>query len=375
MGRPLSIQEVGRLFSLNLPGPRGKAKCPFRQHARKDKTFRIFNARATGQELYKCWSCDPPDNVGDAIGFYAKMFGCDRKEAWKKLRDEGFDVPGLDKEQQRSGQRGTSREEQDRLAYEKMAREAHIIDVKGVRPPKVLPLDLEQWESWRKCNEGALDKFAEQRGLPADFLREHGVVELPGGYVGFTYFDPVTRKPCRVKVRGVNEKKYWVEPRPPKNNPSGAAALGPLYLATELEREGGQKFPLIITEGEIDALSLVYMGFKNVVSLPDGSESAKTVDLSPVYHRYTPWMLSTDLDKPGELSAQQLLKDRAYSGTDLFRVKWVRMVEAAGTEELVGYKDANDALRNGFTREEFLMCLEMAVGRCRFGKPAWRLAG
>jgi hypothetical protein len=373
MGRPLTIAEVGRLFGLSLPGPRGKARCPFVKHQRRDKTFRVFLSRTTSQEIFKCWSCDAPANVGDAIGFYARMANCERKDAWKRLRDEGFDVPGLDKQSSSSsnGQRGTSREEQDRQAYEKMVREKHMIDVKGIQPAKALRLDLEQWEHWRKCNDGALEKFAEQRGLPVEFLREHGMVELPGGYVGFTYFD-AGRRPCRVKVRGVYEKKYWVEPRPPKDNPEGAAALGPLYLANELERPKGNRYPLIITEGEIDALSLVYMGFRNVVSLPDGSESAKTVDLTPVFRRYTPWMLATDLDKPGELSAQQLLKDRADGETDLFRVKWLRMIEGG---ELTGYKDANDALRAGFTREEFLLSLEMAVGNCRWGKPAWQLAG
>jgi hypothetical protein len=83
-------------------------------------------------------------------------------------------------------------------------------------------------------------------------------------------------------------------------------------------------------------------------------------------------MLATDLDKPGELSSQQLLKDRADGETDLFRVRWLRMIDGG---ELTGYKDANDALRAGFTREEFLTSLQMAVGNCRWGKPEWRLAG
>jgi hypothetical protein len=379
-GRPLTIAEVGRLFGLALPEPPGKAKCPFREHrGRKDKTFRVFRSRRTGEPIWKCWSCsdgsDNQEGVGDAIALYARLAGVDRKAAWRRLRDDGFDVPGaqpgLD-----AGRSGT--EERDRQAYASAQREGpHTIPVTGVAPAKIRPIDKARWERWRTFDQGALAKFSKLRGIPEAFLREHGMIELPGGFVGFTYFDPRTGDPCRVKVRGVDKKMYWVEPRPPKRGPDphdGAAPLGPLYLLNELEASQ-EKQPLIVTEGEIDALTLRFVGLLNVVSLPDGNESAKTVDLSLVYHRFTPWMLAFDDDTPGEASCRQILTARAYSGTDIFPVKLRRMIRTAEGDDIVGYKDANDALRAGFTRDDFVACLNMGLGRCKFGARPWRLAG
>ena len=63
--RKLAVAEVGRLLGLELPGPGGKARCPFRDHRRKDKTFRVFKSKRTGDELWKCWSCDSPENIGE----------------------------------------------------------------------------------------------------------------------------------------------------------------------------------------------------------------------------------------------------------------------------------------------------------------------
>src|SRR3990167_2889834 len=100
----LTIHDVGLLFGLNLPAPglgkRSRAKCPFRKHTRRDPTFRVFNSRKTGEEIFKCWSCDPGDpNVGDAVALYAKLAAVDRRTAWRRLLDEGFAVPGAQEEE------------------------------------------------------------------------------------------------------------------------------------------------------------------------------------------------------------------------------------------------------------------------------------
>jgi hypothetical protein len=365
MGRPLTIPEVGRLFGLALPPPKGKAKCPFRKHVRRDKTFRIYFSRLKGEQIWKCWSCDEPDNVGDAIALYARLAGVDRKTAFKRLKDDGFDMPGSSQ----SGQ-SAARDDADREAYKKAQQgSAHGIPTHGVPPPRVLPFNVAQWEKWRAYSAGALAKFAELRGMPEAFLREHGMVEIPGGYVGFTYFDPMTRKPCRVKIRSVERGKWWVEPR---EKDSDASALGPLYLSHTLTKIGGKE-PAILVEGEIDALSLLYAGILNVVSLPDGSESSKTADLRPLAGRYSPWLIATDDDVPGEQSFR-VLEARARL-TPAVRVKWRRLVIDGGTEDLQSFKDANDALRGGFRQADFLNCLDVASAGRFSGRLPWRLAG
>lgn len=67
--------------------------------------------------------------------------------------------------------------------------------------------------------------------------------------------------------------------------------------------------PLVITEGEMDALSLDECGIPNVVSLPNGAESLGCVDLCwdwlQKFSRYYIW---TDSDEPGIKCRDELIK-------------------------------------------------------------------
>jgi hypothetical protein len=360
--KPLTIQDVGSIFGLDLPKPglgrRSRSKCPFKKHARRNQ-FRVWRSRATGQEICFCWSCSDGDTkkkdaVMDSVALYAKLAGVDRVSAWKRLRDDGFSVPGL-KEGEGGG--GSDSEDGDRQAYAKVQKKtAHAIAIEGERPAKVLPLDLARWQRWRdRPNEGVLEAFAKERGMTAAFLRAHGVVEMGGPYVGFTYVNPMTDLPCRVKVRGTKEKKFWVEPRPDKEDTSGARALDVLYMANELELVAPRN-PLILVEGELDALALRYTGILNVISLPDGAGSALTADLSPIHGRFLIWFLATDHDEAGQQATATILSGRSW-GMMVLPVVWKRPLG----DDFEVFKDANAALLGGFRREDFLRCMQVAA--------------
>jgi hypothetical protein len=365
--RELTIREVGALFGLQLPEPdrgqRSRCKCPFRQHKRRDPTFRVFRSRKTGEPLFKCWSCDPGEpNVGDPVTLYARLAAVERKEAWRRLREEGFAVPGLHEEDEEEGR--SSKEGKDRKKYaETQKQTAHVIPVTGSRPSKILPFDMAKWEGYRALREGVLEAFAQKRGMDPEFLRAHGVVEVGGPYVGFTYVNPMTDKPCRIKVRNavplnrhgqLVNKVFWVEPRPPKEDTSGARALDVLYLANELRVV--KRSPVIIVEGELDALALRSTGILNVVSLPDGNESAVSADLTPIHGRFSIWFLATDQDKAGA-QALRVLQARSW-GMMVVPIVWKRL-KADGEFEI--FKDANDALLGGFQRDDFVRCMQVAI--------------
>ena len=353
-GQRLTIAAVGRLLGLKLPRPEEKGSCPFRKHQRQDKTFRVFVSRG-GDEVYKCWSCDPPDNVGDAIGLYERLSGVSRREAWQALGDQGFEVPG----QSERGPNGAP--------YRPPQPERKPLPpLRGTQPERVMPLDLDAWASWKKLDTGLLARFAAMRGLRVETLRQHDVVEMPGGrHVGFTYTDPKSGDPCRVKVRGVEQKQFFVVPKSPKDDPQ-RKALAPLYMGHLLQPLSGQSLkPVIVTEGEVDALTLIEQGFPNVVSLPDGSESVKTSDVSPLWlYGFNVWLLGLDADPAGD-TAYVFLRDRAASArVDAVRLHWKRLVG----DELVVHKDPNDALKAGFTKEDFVRCFDMAT-EARYGSP------
>jgi len=353
-GRSLTVQEVGRMFSLELPSAPGKAKCPFRKHVRQDKTFRVYEARSGSGSLWKCWSCDPPANVGDAVGLYALLSGTTRKEAWNRLRSDGFDVPGGDQYSEPAGQ---SAQDRGRQEYQRTQRDRGP-RVVGVQPERVLALKPETLAAWSGLDDAQVRAYLRSRGFPESFdSRAHDVLAMPRGCMGFVYHDPATLKPCRVKVRALRDKVFWNEPRPDPEQP-GAKALAPLYRASDLILTGALWEIVVVTEGEIDALSLASVGISNVISLPDGSESAATVSIEPLTGMFNLWLIATDRDEPGD-RAYVTLRDRARrEGIYTARVTWARMEDG----DLIYYKDANDALSRGkFTREDFQACLDAAA--------------
>ena len=372
-GKPLTIHDVGALFGLDLPqaghGRRSRSKCPFKKHARRDPTFRVFKSRKTGEELCFCWSCSDGETkkTSDAITLYATLAAVDRKTAWKRLRDDGFAVPGLKEGEGRERGGDSGRENKDREMYAKTQKEtAHIIPVEGIRPAKVLPLDQARWARWRdRPREGVLEEFATKRGMDPEFLRAHGVIEMGGPFVGFTYVNPLTDLPCRVKVRGTKEKRFWVEPRLPAGDTSEARALDVLYLANELSVTS-RRNPVILFEGELDALAVRSTGILNTISLPDGYASAMSADLSPIHGRFSIWFLATVNDKAVQ-QAVGVLRARSW-GMMVIPIVWKR----PKGDDFEVFKDANAALLGGFRRDDFLRCMQVEANE-RSLSVEWRV--
>jgi len=337
-GSILSLWVVGRMFGHTLPELGKRGFCPLRKHKRKDKTFVIFRSKE-GEPLYKCFSCDPPENVGDAVALYAVLEGIDRSQAWKDLRERGYAVPGM-----RSGQ---SDRPQPRAADRPPA-----IPVRGDRGENnVLPLSVERFQRWADQRLGAVARLSKERSIGEELLREHDVVDIDRSIVGFGYRDPESGLPCRVKMRPLDRKSFWIEPRPAEG--VEGKALGPLYLADRLVRPCGFCTLAVVTEGELDALSFRQAGINNVVSLPDGTASAGRVDLEPLVGGFILWLSSVDDDEAGE-AAHAVLRERAYClGITVARVH----LTGGGRR----FKDANEALCAGFGPEDFKRCLNHAA--------------
>ena len=94
---------------------------------------------------------------------------------------------------------------------------------------------------------------------------------------------------------------------------------------------------LIITEGMIDAMSVMVWGVDHVVSMPNGAENFKWIDESwDFLERYDSYFLLTDEDEPGNEAAEEISR----------RLPNCRRVR-------LGKKDANEALVAGMTAEQF----------------------
>lgn len=99
-----------------------------------------------------------------------------------------------------------------------------------------------------------LDEFAEARALPVHFLKEHGVRLCPSdgekpGWIGLPYWNLTGTWYSRYRNPDPEgQPKYWGRPG------SGVHLYNPLRLGPNADK-------IVFTEGEIDCLTLVYLGF------------------------------------------------------------------------------------------------------------------
>lgn len=348
------IRDVGRLFGLELPRVGQRGYCPLRDHKRQDKPFSVYVSKNSSDELYKCHSCDGDEASGDAVRLYALLAHIDEGEALGRLREIQFQVGREDQRSQGPAQ----------------PRRVQGPPLAGT-PPRV-PLDLDPGlvEKLRDdpAGQALVEKFVARRKLDPE-VGKRFLVGMPkafhGGAVGFVYTDPRTGRVCRLKVRGLEEKAFRVVPK--GDSATGERALAPLFLAHLLE----PKLPLaIVTEGEVDALSLLGLGLPNVISLPDGASSVKTTDLSPLYV-YSTWVLSFDDDKAGREAAGYMRERARRYGADCVWVRWPKSLDDV-TGEVLFHKDANDAVMNGLDRTSAERLIDDAL-RVRYGVSiAWR---
>jgi len=345
----VTLWDVGRMFGVKIPALGGAAaECPFRDHRKRKRNFRVFSSK-DGTPLYKCWSCDPPGNVGDAVGLFSRLANITRAQACKELRERGYEVPGG-----RSFRGDDVRSSQPRRSYVKPV---PSVPVNGDRTSSVLNLPKKLWQTYRDQRNGAVVDFARARGLDEKLLRDHDVLDVDHGVVGFGYRNPSTGMPCRVKCRALEDKRFWIYPKP-KEGEQGKA-LAPLYLAHDLDPFAPQQ-TVVIVEGEVDALTL-RKWFRNVVSLPDGASSASRVDLLPIARNCACWLVATDADADGHKAYLELMKRARPLMIPTYRVEFCKLYEQDTGEELVRYKDANEAcLQGGFSEEDFRYCFELA---------------
>jgi twinkle protein len=180
------------------------------------------------------------------------------------------------------------------------------------------------------------------RKIPCEVAAEMGVVSK-GSNIAFEFRQKGV--PSFIKVRqetvrdGETTKTFWIEPK-------GSA----LCLWNEDCLSEPSEAPLIITEGEFDALAFLAAGATHVVSVPNGSPLDKpgegeidpTQDsafgylwdggkLKPGLQRFAKIILATDDDHKG-----RVLRDELAVRLGRTRCWWVRYPD--------GCKDANEVL-------------------------------
>jgi len=178
-------------------------------------------------------------------------------------------------------------------------------------------------------------KILEARGLDAELLSRLGVQSLEksdgGEWIAIPFF--VGGKPVNWKYRTIKGEKRFQQDKDARKVFWNVDCLADVTLADQ---------PLIVTEGEFDAIAALQCGYARVVSVPDGAPAEEIGDKETKKYTYLDEaeaqlkgvreiILCTDGDNPGA----NLLQDLSLR-LGRARCKWVVYPK--------GCKDLNDAL-------------------------------
>ena len=171
------------------------------------------------------------------------------------------------------------------------------------------------------------------RALPElEVARIFGASTRTGNAVVFRYQDAEGRL-LYDKFRPLGDRKvFW---RTPRGRPSA------LYGLADLPKDDRSR--VVVVEGELDLHALRAVGVQAVVSVPDGAGSRLTTELLHPLAEYRQILIATDADDPGEELARRLRQELG--------ARRCRRVVFRDGDAL--FKDANDALKAGWSRERF----------------------
>lgn len=182
----------------------------------------------------------------------------------------------------------------------------------------------------------------DERKIPVEIAAKCGVVTW-NGHLAFEYRSGglLRYRKMRVVDRSSGEKSF-------QRDRKGAETC--LFLEHMIQDEPDLSSPLVICEGEIDALSFVAAGVPNVVSVPDGAQRTEEgtgkiipsedkafgwlwdeAGLKPHLSQFERVVIASDSDKPG-----RVLREELAVRFERWRCDFVVYPE--------GCKDANDVL-------------------------------
>lgn len=204
-------------------------------------------------------------------------------------------------------------------------------------PPQSVLENQHKWSEnlWKKPFRPVLDYLGQERGLNQNTLRHFGVgahemsVQVGGTWrtdlcMTFPMYNS-SGALVRHKIRSVRTKSGM------RLTPKGGAwgLFGLASVPSDVHQ-------VVLTEGELDAMSVWQTTGQAAISLPNGASSLP-LELLPMlerFHRITLWM---DSDAAGDAGAKQFARKLGLSRVNV-------VVPSGGPD---GCKDANDWLRQG----------------------------
>lgn len=192
--------------------------------------------------------------------------------------------------------------------------------------------DYKRPKAHSKKDTARAREYLQTRGLNDETIKAFRIGQSGDSAVMFPYFKG--GELVNVKYRTIREKKMWQE--------SGAEPS--LF---NRDRIGPKLTELVITEGEIDAMTWDQYGLP-AVSVPSGVRDTRWVEVEWEWlERFDTVYLSFDMDSAGEEAVKEVA--RRLGLWRCYRVE-------------LPYKDANECLVAGLSKDEMMNCLLAAQG-------------
>lgn len=188
-------------------------------------------------------------------------------------------------------------------------------------------------------NTMAMDYLVGERMLDPTVLFRNKVADAhEGKTIVFPYFEAGNDRAVHIKYLNIErdpqgKKKMW------SSDGTKRCLFGKLAIDDNVRE-------IVITEGEIDALSYQSVGIP-AVSFPNGVSDQEWIELDWEWlERFEKVYISTDMDGPGREAAEKIARRIGLHRTFIVSLP---------------HKDANDCLKEKMTRDAFLECLSKAT--------------
>ena len=150
-------------------------------------------------------------------------------------------------------------------------------------------------------NRKDVEEYLGKRGLSIATLDHFGIKEDEHKNIVFEFFDAdnmllsVKLRPSH-RIRPSEPKMFWQ---------SGSDNCPLLFNVNRVNFEQ----PLVITEGNIDAMSVFEAGYYNVVSIPGGVQDTKWIEFNYKFlENFSQFIVWTDNDEAGQQGRQKIVK-------------------------------------------------------------------
>lgn len=150
-------------------------------------------------------------------------------------------------------------------------------------------------------NRKDVEEYLGKRGLSVATLDHFGIKEDEHKNIVFEFFD-ADNMLLSVKLR----PSHRIKPSEPKMFWQNGSDNCPLLF--NVNRVNFEQ-PLVITEGNIDAMSVFEAGYYNVVSIPGGVQDTKWIEFNYKFlENFSQFIVWTDNDEAGQQGRQKIVK-------------------------------------------------------------------